>query len=103
MDEKEKLCEQRYSVKFCVKHGTSHVQTMPELTIVYGDEKMLKASIYWWYESFQEGRISILLKRGPSVPCQQTDEIVLNICATFIANNHLCTLEEISQLANISK
>ncbi len=70
---------------------------------MYGDERMSRASIHRWYESLEEGRMNTLLKGGPGVPHRQTDEIVQNTSATFVADDDLQTLEEIAQLANISK
>ncbi len=48
---------------------------------------MSSAFIYRWYESFEEDRVNVLLKGWPDVPCEQTNEIVLNTSATFVADD----------------
>ncbi len=85
-------------VKFCVKCVISRVQTLQESTVGYGDKRMSRASIYSWYELFEEGKTRVLLKEGPGAPCQQTDETVKNTCTTFIVDDDSCTLEEILQI-----
>ncbi len=45
----------------------------------------------------------MLLEGGPGAPCQQMVTIVQNTCATFVVDDDSHTLEEIAQLANISK
>ncbi len=53
--------------------------------------------------AIEKGRISMLLKGRPSVPCRQMDKTVQNTSATFVANDDSCTLEEIVQVAKILK
>ncbi len=71
--------------------------------MVYCYERMSIASIYMWYESFEAGGTSMLLKAGPCAPCRQMDEIVQNTCATFVTNDDFYIQEKTVQLASILK
>jgi late competence protein required for DNA uptake (superfamily II DNA/RNA helicase) len=72
----DKNLEQRIKIKFCVKIGRSGSETLPLLTLVYGEYAVKKFSVFRWHGQFKEGQEDVqddLRSRQPKV--QKTDAI----------------------------
>ena len=52
----DKNLEQRTNIKFCVKIGKGASETLPLLTVAYGELSMKKSSVFEWHRRFKEGR-----------------------------------------------
>lgn len=52
----ERLIEQRYAIKFCVKLGKSGKETHDMIKQAYGDAAMGRSSVFDWHKLFREGR-----------------------------------------------
>ncbi|XP_068526633.1 protein GVQW3-like [Anas acuta] len=52
----ERLLEQRYAIKFCVKLGKTGKETHDMIKKVYGDAAMGRSGVFEWHKLFREGR-----------------------------------------------
>jgi hypothetical protein len=52
----QRLIEQRYSIKFCVKLGKSATETNDMIKLAYKDEAMSRTRVFEWYSQFKNGR-----------------------------------------------
>ncbi|XP_032053001.1 protein GVQW3-like [Aythya fuligula] len=52
----ERLLEQRYTIKFCVKLGKTGKETHDVIKEAYGDAAMGRSCVFEWHKLFQEGR-----------------------------------------------
>ena len=51
--------EQRYAIKFCVKHNKSATETFASLTESYGDATLSRTIVFKWQKAFKEGRENV--------------------------------------------
>jgi transposase len=47
--------EQRVNIKFCVKLGKTPTETYKILRTVYGDEVLIRSSVFEWFKRFRDG------------------------------------------------
>ena len=52
----ERLLEQRYAIKFCVKLGKTGKETHDMIKEAYGDAAMARSGVFEWHKLFREGR-----------------------------------------------
>uniref|UniRef100_A0A8B9QU22 Mos1 transposase HTH domain-containing protein n=1 Tax=Anas platyrhynchos TaxID=8839 RepID=A0A8B9QU22_ANAPL len=52
----ERLLEQRYVIKFCVKLGKTGKETHDMIKEAYGDAAMGRSGVFEWHKLFREGR-----------------------------------------------
>jgi histone-lysine N-methyltransferase SETMAR len=52
----ERLLEQRYAIKFCVKLGKTGKETHDMIKEAYGDAAMGRSGVFEWHKLFREGR-----------------------------------------------
>ena len=50
-----KIIEQRYAIKFYVKHNKSATETSASLTEAYGDATLSRTMVFKWQKAFKEG------------------------------------------------
>ena len=51
--------EERYTIKFCFKHGKNVTETYGILHTDFGSSCMNRASVFEWQRRFKEGRESV--------------------------------------------
>lgn len=51
-----RLLEQRFAIKFCVKLGKPAIETLGMIRAAYGDDAMRRTSVFKWHKSFRKGR-----------------------------------------------
>lgn len=52
----QRLKEQRYSIKFCVKLGKNGAETLQLLQQAYKEDAMSRAMVFMWHKRFKDGR-----------------------------------------------
>ena len=52
----DKNLVQRINIKYCVTIGKSASETLPLLTVDYGEYAMTKLSVFEWHRRFKEGQ-----------------------------------------------
>ncbi|GFV02687.1 uncharacterized protein TNCV_2743601 [Trichonephila clavipes] len=51
--------EQRYTIKFCVRHGKSGASTLEMIQQAYGRESLSQSQVFRWHKMFKEGQESV--------------------------------------------
>ena len=95
--------EQRTNIKFIVKLGKSGNEIREKLVQVYGDNAMMKTTVYKWVKRFSEGRESVTDEERSGRPAtSRTEETIAKIRQTLRENRRL-TVRSITEQVNTDR
>ncbi|XP_011858412.1 PREDICTED: putative uncharacterized protein FLJ37770 [Vollenhovia emeryi] len=99
----ERLLEQRYAVKFCVKLGKSSKDTHDLIKAAYGDNAMSRSGVFEWHKLFREGREEVEdAQRSGRTSTTKSDENVARV-KTLLNSDRRLSLSLISEELGIAK
>ena len=86
----QRLLEQRYAIKFCVKLKKSGSETVGLIREAFGEETMSQTSIFEWHKMFREGRENIDDNERSGRPStSQTDQNVEKVRKVLYGDRRL--------------
>lgn len=86
----QRLIEQRYSIKFCVKLGKSATETNDMIKLAYKDEAMSRTRVFEWYSQFKNGREEVEDEQRAGRPStSKTEDNVTKIRDLLNTDRHL--------------
>ena len=97
-----KLKEQRFAVKFCVKLGKSTMETFAVLNTAYSDVAMKRATCFRWHKRFKNGRLSVEDDERSGRPSISTDDPHIDEINTLVQANQRLTVRELAEECGIS-
>ncbi len=71
--------EQRYAIRYCVYQGSTVSDTVKEMLVAYGENRLGESTIYRWHAAFSEGRESAaLIPHGgrPSTSAAEEESVI---------------------------
>ena len=86
----QRIVDQRYVMKFCVKLEKSTTETLAMIQKAYGKDALSKAQVFRWHKVFREGREDVKDEqrtRCPSV--SHTSDIVAKVKAVLDSDRRL--------------
>lgn len=92
----------RSVIRFLFLKGKSREEIIAELSAVYGDECPSKATIYRWFNSFRDGRTSVLDEEKPGRPGEIAEGISGRL-KIIVENERRITTRELTARLNVSK
>jgi len=101
-EERERLAEQRYTVKFLQKSGRTRMETLGIIRATYGEHAMTRPTIYRWYDAFEKGRETARLRGGPGAPITKLTETTINTCRALLVEDPSFRLVELASILDIS-
>ena len=100
----DKNLELRINIKFCVKIDKSASETIPLLTVAYGEYSMKKSSVFEWHRQFKEGQENV--QDDPRIGQPKTQRTDVNVdrvrtCAKCYAGSKISTNTNNKQLYTV--
>ncbi|EGI66688.1 FLJ37770-like protein, partial [Acromyrmex echinatior] len=98
----ERLLEQRYAIKFCVRLGKNATETFQMLQEVFKDDCISKSQSGRWHKAFKEGREEVADEpRSRRQTTARTDENVNRVCEVLRSDRRL-SIQYIADTLNMS-
>ena len=99
----DKNLEQRINIKFCVKIGKSASETLPLLTVAYGEYAMKELSVFEWHRWFKEGREGVQDDSSSGQPKTQRTGANVDTVQTLVHSDQRLAVRVIAEELNMNR
>jgi len=99
----DKNLEQRTNIKFCVKIGKGASETLPLLTVAYGELSMKKSSVFEWHRRFKEGREDVQDDARSGQPKTQRKDANVDRVRTLLCSDRRLGVRVIAEELNMNR
>ena len=94
--------EQRYTIKFCVKHKSA-TETFASLTKAYWDATLLRTMVFKWHKAFKKGQENVEDDPRSGRPVSSTNDQNVEVVQAVMAKDCRLSIRMIAEETGLDK